>query len=169
MGGSSNFNLSLPPVSSDKSQEVASSQNPTNSECSVDSKIDSKDDVEVSSVESKINRKEEVENSKEKEINVDEENLNFENIKSRLRPRNENINYYKVSIVQSPVANKTNHDEKPRAFKRKDIEMKQVAFLLPTSKRRRRNSEHHLKLSNQDNVPEIDDKKYRRIRRKSGI
>ena len=123
--GSSNFNLSLPPVSSDKSPEVASSQNPTNSECSVESKIDSKDEVEVSSVESMIDRKEEVKNSKDKEINVDEENLNFENIKSRLRPRNENINYYKVNIVQSPVANKTNHDEKPRAFKRKDNEMKQ--------------------------------------------
>merc|ERR1711915_48704 len=114
--------------------------------------------------------KDQVTSPKAKETIDDQEKFNFENIKSRLRPRNENINYFKVNIVQSPVSKMTNnHDDRPRAFKRKDNEMKQVAFLLPTSKRRRRNSEHHLKFSNQENVPEIDDKKYRRIRRKSGI
>merc|ERR1712227_267355 len=114
--------------------------------------------------------KDQVTISNTKESFDDQEKFNFDNIKSRLRPRNENINYFKVNIVQSPVSKMiNNHDDSPRAFKRKDNEMKQVAFLLPSSKRRRRNSEHHLKLSNQDNVPEIDDKKYRRIRRKSGI
>ena len=45
-----------------------------------------------------------------------------------------------------------------------------VAFLLPVNKRRRRNSEHYLKVSHQEEEGDmIRNQKYRRSRRKSGI
>ena len=45
-----------------------------------------------------------------------------------------------------------------------------VAFLLPVIKRRRRNSEHYLKVSHQEEEGDmIRNQKYRRSRRKSGI
>jgi len=112
----------------------------------------------------KSNSQEETESSKKVQTSDSEDKTKFENIKSRLRPRSSNFNYFKSNVVPSTVSK-----SEERKSKRKGDEIKQVAFMLPNSKRRRRNSEHYLKLSYQDHVVEISDKKNRRNRRKSGI
>merc|ERR1712242_389679 len=107
------------------------------------------------------------------DLREEEEKNNFDDIKSRLRPRINQINYFKSNIVQSisqvsKIPNVDVTDGKTGSGKRKSSEQKQVAFLLPVNKQRRRNSEHYLKVSHQEEEGDmIRNQKYRRSRRKS--
>jgi len=99
----------------------------------------------------------------------DDQKISFDDIKSRLRPRNP-INYNQVIVHGSPstpvrVKTKTprkivkNQEVKHNSVKRKITdESKKAIFLLPANKRRRRASETDCKVN-----------KMSRSRRKSGI
>merc|ERR1719154_1068304 len=68
--------------------------------------------------------------------------LNFDTLKSRLRPRNNPIDYLKVNIVKQ--SNEPQHLHSPNRKR------KEVAFLLNDGgKRRRRYSEHAMRMSDQ--------------------
>ena len=68
--------------------------------------------------------------------------LNFDTLKSRLRPRNNPIDYLKVNIVQQ--SNEPQHLHSPNR-KRKE----EVVLLNGGGKRRRRYSEHATRMSDQ--------------------
>jgi len=73
----------------------------------------------------KSKSQEETESSKKVQTSDNEDETKFENIKSRLRPRSSNFNYFKSNVVPSPVSKS---EERLRKSKRKGDEIKQEIF-----------------------------------------